>query len=168
MSAELVVVQPGESESLLVGARTALVGPQALSGGSYNVMDQELQPRLLVPAHVHAVEDQAVFVISGTLTVWVDGAEQAVHAGGYAFRPAGRPHALWNATDENVRMLEITSPAERFEEYMRRMSDLNAGGESGPQAIVALAADYGVTFFPDVTAELQARTGTSAHGGFWR
>jgi quercetin dioxygenase-like cupin family protein len=168
VSAEFAVVQPDEAEPLQVGARAALVAPQALSGGSYNVMDQQFQPGQLVPVHAHAMEDQAVFVVAGTLTVWVDGAEREVRAGGFAFRPAGRPHALWNATGETVRFLEITNPAERFEEYLKRISDLRAAGGADPEAVAALAAGYGVTFFPDLTAELEARTGTSPSGAFWK
>jgi quercetin dioxygenase-like cupin family protein len=168
VSREFAVVRPDEAEVLAIGGRTALVGPQALSGGSYDLMDQELGPGVLVPAHAHELEDQAVFVVRGTLTVWVDGVERDVPEGAYAFRPAGKPHAIWNATEGTVRFLEITNPAERFEEYIRQVSDLNASGRSSPEAIAALATVYGVTFFPEATAELQARTGTSPAGGFWR
>jgi quercetin dioxygenase-like cupin family protein len=168
VSEQFAVVQPDEAEPLQVDAKAALVAPQALSGGSYSVMDQEFQAGLLVPVHAHAVEDQAVFVVTGTLTVWVDGAEREVRAGGFAFRPAGRPHALWNSTGETVRFLEITNPAERFEEYLKRLSDLRAAGGASPEAVAALASGYGVAFFPDLTAELEARTGTSPSGAFWK
>jgi quercetin dioxygenase-like cupin family protein len=168
MDRGLVVIEPSEAESLNVGARTLLMGSQSLTGGSYNLLDQEIPPGLLAAVHAHTHEDQAVFVLSGVLTIWVDGTERDVRPGSYAMRPAGIPHAMWNAGDTAVRMIEITSPAAGFEAYMRRISDLNSSGASSPEAIAKLAAEAGITFMPEATAEIAERTGTSASGGFWK
>jgi mannose-6-phosphate isomerase-like protein (cupin superfamily) len=168
MASEFVVVTPHTAEALHVGARTILLGPESLSRGSFNVLDQHVPSGLLAAAHRHTYEDQSVLVLSGTLTVWVDGAEQDIHGGEYALRPAGLPHAMWNTGPDPVHMVEITSPAAGFESYMRRISEMNANGGADQSAITALAAGAGITFLPEITAELQARTGTSPAGGFWK
>jgi quercetin dioxygenase-like cupin family protein len=168
MTTGFVVVTPESAEPLHVGARTLLLGPQSLSKGSFNVLDQIVPPGLLAAAHRHTHEDQSVLVLSGVLTVWVDGAEQDIHAGEYAFRPAGLPHAMWNAGPDPVHMVEITSPAAGFEAYMRQISDMNTNGTADRAAITALAAEAGITFLPEITAELETRTGTSPAGGFWK
>jgi mannose-6-phosphate isomerase-like protein (cupin superfamily) len=168
MTREFVVLTPDTAEALHVGARTLLLGPQSMSGGRFNVLDQLVPAGLLAAAHRHTYEAQSVLVLSGTLTVWVDGAEQNVHGGEYAFRPAGLAHAMWNTGPETVHMVEITSPAASFEAYMRWISEMNASGAADQSAITALAAEAGITFLPEVTAELQARTGTSPAGGFWK
>jgi quercetin dioxygenase-like cupin family protein len=167
MTSELVVVTPQTAEALHVGSRTLLLGPQSMSGGKFNVMDQHVPQGLLVAAHRHTYEDQSVLVLSGTLTVWVDGIERDVHSDEYAFRPAGRPHAMWNTGPDPVHMVEITSPAAGFEAYMRRISEMYAHGGADQSAVTALAAEAGITFLPEITAELQARTATSPAGGFW-
>lgn len=158
----------GEGVTLSVGASTVLVGPAEWSGGTFNVMDQIVPAGLLVPPHVHEHEAQVAFVISGAIGFWVDGEELELTAGGYIHRPAGKPHALWNATAEPARMLEITSPAAGFEEYMRGVSDLTDTGRATPAAVAELAAGYGITFVPERMDELGQRHGVSPAGGFWK
>jgi quercetin dioxygenase-like cupin family protein len=167
MPNEFVVVQSDDAEVFPVG-NAKMLGPRDVTGGSYIVVDGIVPPGLITPAHTHEVEDQSVVVLDGTLVAWVDGVEQAVRAGGFAFRPAGKPHALWNPTDKPARMLEITTPGFRFEEYIRRLNDLHAAGDASAEVVGALASEYGVRFLMEITAELAQRSGTSPAGGFWK
>jgi quercetin dioxygenase-like cupin family protein len=164
----LAITQVGEGEPLQIGTDTKLAGRSEWSGGAYCVMDQLVAPRSLVAAHSHELEDQAVWVLSGTLTLWVDGEQAAVAAGGFALRPAGLAHSMWNATADPVRILEITNPGENFQRYMRTLSELNARGEATPATVAELASANGISFFPELTNELAARTGLSTAGGFWK
>ena len=74
---------------------------------------------------------------------------------------------MWNATDEPLRLLEITSPATRFEEYVRRLSELIDGGGANAETVATLAKEFGMTFHPDQTERLVARL-RIAVGGFWK
>jgi quercetin dioxygenase-like cupin family protein len=164
----LAVVQRDEGEPLSIGAQTMVVGPAHLLGGAYCVLDQVFAPHQLSPVHSHDVEDQVVWVLAGAMAVWVDGEQEEVGAGGFALRPAGLPHAMWNATNEPVRFLEITSPATRFEAYMRELSGLIDRGESSPERVAALARRNGITFHPDLTEQLLEGTDLTTDGAFWK
>ncbi len=162
-----VVVQRGEGEPHSIGQMTLLVGRGEWTAGAYNVLDQIVAPRLMSAVHSHAQEDQVAFVLEGTMTCWVAGQEVEVAAGGYVLRPAGLPHAMWNAGEEPIRFLEITNPATGFEEYVRRLGALIDTGEANPETVGALARDFGITFFTAETEELSARLGLAV-GGFWK
>jgi len=164
---EGLVVQRGEGEPISIGQMTALIGRAEWSAGAYNVMDQIMAPRLMSAVHTHAVEDQVAFVLEGTMVCWIDGRELEVRAGGYALRPAAIPHAMWNPAQEPVRFLEITSPATRFQEYVRALSALIDSGEASADTVAALASEYGMTFHPQQTGELSSRLGLPV-GGFWK
>jgi quercetin dioxygenase-like cupin family protein len=166
--AHMVVVQAGEGRPLSLGQDMVVLGGAALTGGAYSVLDQVVPPRLIVPPHVHDHETQVSLVVSGTLGFWVDGDTAEVGAGGYVLRPAGRPHALWNPTDEPARMIELTSPGAAFEEYMIAASALMDSGDATPESVGALAARYGIRFIDGPLAELSERYGVSPAGGFWK
>lgn len=167
MSNGFVVVQRGEGEPLSIGQMTQLVGREEWTDGHYCIYDQMMAPQLLSAVHAHAREDQVVFVLEGAVTCWVDGTEQDVRAGGCAVRPSGVPHAMWNATDEPARFLEITSPGTRQQQYMARLSVLIDSGEANAETVGALAKEFGITFYPQETEELRARLGLPV-GGFWK
>ena len=101
------------------------------------------------------------------MVCWIDGQELEVRAGGYALRPAAIAHAMWNPAEAPVRFLEITSPATRFQEYVRALSALIDSGEASADTVAALASEYGMTFHPRQTEELSARLGLPV-GGFWK
>jgi mannose-6-phosphate isomerase-like protein (cupin superfamily) len=164
----LEVVDSGKGTPLSIGERTSIAAPAASLRGAYCILDQVLVPGQISPVHAHDLEDQVVWVLSGTMAVWVDGERAEVGPGGVALRPAGLPHAMWNATDEAVHFLELTSPAERFESYMRELSALIDAGRSSPESVAELAGRNGITFFPDLTEQLVAGTSLSQEGGFWK
>lgn len=60
--------------------------------------------RRAFPVHRHAVEEEWVFVLSGTAEVRLDGARHRLGAGGFvAFPPGGPAHAVENAAaDEDL------------------------------------------------------------------
>jgi mannose-6-phosphate isomerase-like protein (cupin superfamily) len=164
----LEVVQRDEGEPLSIGAKTGVAGPAASLRGAYCIFDQLLAPKQISPVHAHDTEDQVAWILSGSMVVWVDGEQAEVREGGFALRPAGLPHAMWNPTDTPVRFLEITSPAERFEAYMRQLSALIDSGASSAETVAELAGRNGIAFYPELTEQLVAGTGLTTAGGFWK
>jgi mannose-6-phosphate isomerase-like protein (cupin superfamily) len=162
-----IVVQRGEGEPHSIGQMTLLVGRAEWTSGAYNVLDQIVAPALMSAVHSHAREDQVAFVLEGTMICWVAGREVEVTAGGYVLRPAGMPHAMWNAGETPIRFLEITNPGTSFEEYVRRLGALIDSGEATADTVGVLARDFGITFFPAETAALSTRLGLPV-GGFWK
>jgi mannose-6-phosphate isomerase-like protein (cupin superfamily) len=153
------------------GSGTRLPGPAPVfliarsewTDGRVCVIDQVMPPKSITPAHRHTVEAQGAYVLSGTLGFWVDGVEETVSAGGYLLRPAGSVHTQWNSSDEPAHLVEITSPAAGFQEFVLAIAAHVASGGGG-EGIRAIADAHGTTFFEDVTAELCRRYGVSTAG----
>jgi quercetin dioxygenase-like cupin family protein len=151
-------------------AETWLVGPTDGVGGAYCVMHQILPAGLVSPAHRHTHEDQVAIVLAGRLGYWVEGAdEREVSAGGLVARPRGLFHAVWNTWEEPATILEITSPGESFERWMRELSGLNESGRGDEASVRAIAAErYGIEFAgPDDPAGSRGH-GRGAAAGFWQ
>lgn len=160
----LLVVDPGAGQPLSV-ANVSLMARAAWTDGGFCVFDQLVEPMTITPAHSHREETQGAYVISGTIGFWVDGDETVAAAGSYVVRPAGSVHSLWNPTSKPGRMLEITSPATRYQKFVLELEALLQAGAPAPGAIAELAAGYGTIFDEAVTRELCSRHGVAVEGG---
>jgi mannose-6-phosphate isomerase-like protein (cupin superfamily) len=158
----MVVVEPGGGEAI-PGA--TLIGRAEWTDGAVCVLEQTVEPGVLVAAHSHQRETQCAYVLSGSITFHVDGREASVGPGGYVVRPAGSVHALWNAGPGPARMLEITSPAATWQRFAVELGALHARGGDAHE-LAALAERHGTRLAPDVTAELAARHGLRTSTGY--
>jgi len=64
-------------------------------------------PRLIAPVHVHHRDDEAWYVLEGTLRVLLGKDEVEAHAGSGVFVRRGTPHTYWNPGPGPVRYLLI-------------------------------------------------------------
>jgi len=64
-------------------------------------------PRLIAPLHVHHRDDEAWYVLEGTLRVLVGKDEVEARAGSAVFVPRGTAHTYWNPGPGPVRYLLI-------------------------------------------------------------
>jgi len=116
------------------------------------------------PMHIHRGEDETFFVISGSITLLVDGERIDAGPGDYAFVPRGTPHA-YIVTSERARMLVTFSPA-GFEEFFVEVGQADDGSAMppaggvlpSPEEFVRLLAPYGcdVVGPPPTLADLGA------------
>jgi uncharacterized cupin superfamily protein len=155
----LLVVSPGEGQPLTGTGPTTMIARAGWSEGHVLIFDQQLAPGALMAAHHHTDETQGAYVIAGSIGFWVDGEERIAGPGSYVVRPAGAVHALWNAGDDVARMLEITTPAERYQEFILGVEALRGREGVQHQDFVTHAAAYGTYFADAVTEELTARLG---------
>ncbi len=105
---DAVVVRPGE------GLRVGNVEFLALSEHTprFNASIIEMAPgRHGPPAHVHAGEDDAFYVLEGVLTFLLGDEEVAAPAGTFVLVPPGVEHTFENRTDTPVRIANIHAPA---------------------------------------------------------
>ena len=127
-----------------LGNRYLLRGDR--SGGRFALVEQTIPPRkLAAPMHVHEREDEYSFVLAGCMGVQIG--EEIVEAGPgeLVLKPRGVPHTFWNAGDEEVRVLEIISPA-GFEQYFADLApELARPGEPDLAALQEIRARYGLT-----------------------
>jgi len=66
-------------------------------------------PRPIAPRHVHHGDDEAWYVVEGTLVVQVGDVEVQAGAGASVFVPRGTPHTYWNAGPGKLRYLLVMS-----------------------------------------------------------
>ena len=83
-------------------------------------------PRLIAPPHVHYRDDEAWYVLEGTLRVQVGKDEVEARAGSGVFVSRGTPHTYWNPGPEPVRyLLVMTSNIFRLIQEIHAMPDRN-------------------------------------------
>ena len=67
-------------------------------------------PRLIAPRHVHHSDDEAWYVLEGTLRVQAGENEIEAGAGSAVLVPRGTPHTYWNPGPGRLRNLLIMTP----------------------------------------------------------
>src|SRR5205814_8508628 len=101
----------GPGEGTLVGGRGPLVKAYGEHSGSWSLVEGGLPPQTDgPPMHVHRSHGEGFYVLSGTLTLLLDGTEREVPAGGYAYCPPGVAHSFVNRGDEPLRFVGVTHP----------------------------------------------------------
>ncbi len=97
----------------------------------------------LASCHIHAYEDEIVYVLTGRVLVQIGQACRSYGPGECIFLPRGYEHAIGAESDE-ARLLTIALPA-GIEEYYRELDAAAAGVEDEIERQIVLAARYGVT-----------------------
>jgi mannose-6-phosphate isomerase-like protein (cupin superfamily) len=67
----------------------------------------------IAPLHVHHSDDEAWYVLEGTLGFVVGDKEVEAPAGSAVLVPRGTPHSYWNARPEPARYLLVMTPRVR-------------------------------------------------------
>ncbi len=136
---------PGDSYTILVTG--------AQSGGAYFMLECRVPPGGGPPPHIHEREDEAFFLLQGTVTLTVSGQTIVAKQGDFAHIPRRAVHTFRNDGTETVRMLAIFSPAGMegwFAEAYREAPDRTATPPPpSPEMLermVAAAPKYGVVF----------------------
>ena len=128
------------------------------TGGRFSTQSTVLRPGELVIPHSHRDEDEFTFVFRGRIGGRVGNHDLVVEEGGLLLKPRGIVHALWNPTDVEAITLEFISPA-GFEGFFEEMGRLQEG--ASPDTIPEIATRYGLTFHPELIAELSELYGVS-------
>lgn len=160
----MTVVQPGEAPLLETAAPLGVLCRGSWTGGHLCVIEQVVSSGTLSAAHTHAQETQGAYVLEGEITFWTEGEQVTLGAGGFALRPAGSLHSVWNSSGKPARLIEMTTPAENFEAFFSEFDGMFRRGETDPKEIGALASRYGTEFDPNLTQELCEANGVSTEG----
>ncbi len=150
-AAEPFVRKPAAGSTLKVlGVTHIYKATGAETAGSFSLWEDVVPPGAGAPAHTHAHEDEAFYVLSGEIVIEFEG-ESAPHriaAGGFFFGPRGRRHAYRNVSDRPARVLVLCAPSCGLD---RMFAELDAAATAGmPEfgKLAAIAAKYGVTIEP--------------------
>ena len=81
-------------------------------------------PRYIAPLHVHHADDEAWYVLEGSLRVRVGGRDVDVPAGGAVLVPRGTPHTYWNPGAAPTRyLLVMTTQIEQLIDALHALPD---------------------------------------------
>jgi mannose-6-phosphate isomerase-like protein (cupin superfamily) len=131
---------------LLSGAQTA---------GQFCLFENRSDGHTRTPIHVHARDDETVYVIEGELTAVIAGQPRRLTAGETLFLPRGIPHQLVNTSGIPGRYILIGTPA-LFDQFVAEGGlELRPGETAGPPTpeelarLRAAAPRFGITLLPD-------------------
>ena len=128
------------------------------TGGRFSSLSAVLGPGDLTPPHSHRDEGEFTFVFRGRIGGRVGDHDVVVEEGGFLFKPRGIVHTVWNPTDVEVIVLEIISPP-GLEDFFEEIGGLAEVVSS--EAVPEIGTRYGLTFHPELIAELSALYGVS-------
>jgi mannose-6-phosphate isomerase-like protein (cupin superfamily) len=143
-TAKIVGPTDGKAGSLgSIGVRFLIDGDE--SDGDFSLVEHPMPPRALAaPLHRHSREDEYSFVLEGRVGALLGDELVFGEPGDLVFKPRDQWHTFWNAGDTPARILEVISPA-GFERFFDQLVDHGAdGGPPDPDALLALAASYGL------------------------
>ncbi len=90
-------------------------------------------PRYIAPLHLHRKDDEAWYVLEGTLRVKTGDDEVELRAGSGVLVPHGTPHTYWNPISERVRYLLVMTSR-----IYRLIQEIHATKERTPAIMHAL------------------------------
>jgi 2-polyprenyl-6-methoxyphenol hydroxylase-like FAD-dependent oxidoreductase/quercetin dioxygenase-like cupin family protein len=118
--------------------------PKQLSERSF-AWHAEFPPDTFVPPHFHPTQDEYVHILDGELTVVTGEADHVARPGDLVRLPMGQPHGLFNRSGATTFcMFWVTPTAQLYDLFVA----IDALDEQTPDAVVALAGEYGVEFLP--------------------
>jgi len=129
---------------------------------AFSIVEHAVQPRTLVPPHLHHDTDEYSYVVEGQFGARIGDEILLAGPGDYILKPRGIPHTFWNPTDKVARLVEIISPAgfekffavarlveiispAGFEKFFAEAGELFTQGPPEVERVGALAAKYNTT-----------------------
>jgi quercetin dioxygenase-like cupin family protein len=139
---EPFAVGPGEGETIEgpAGGPLTFKARGEQTGGTLTALENVIAPGDGPPLHTHAGEDEAWYVLAGTLRFRLGEAEAAAPAGTFVFVPRGTPHCFVNAGEDPARILVLFTPS-GMERFFDRFAALSA---FDPAAFASIGADVGM------------------------
>ena len=110
-SAVSIVRADGEGERLRFwgGGIMTMKATAEETGGALLLFEDLMAQGKTTPLHVHANEDEVLYVLDGEILVHIDGTDHPVGRHGVAFAPRGVPHAFV-VTSQTARVLTLLTP----------------------------------------------------------
>jgi quercetin dioxygenase-like cupin family protein len=80
------------------------------SRGALDYFIVQVAPHGGPPLHVHHHQEEAIHVLSGRFKIRIGGELHTLDSGGFAYLPAGLPHAFLNLTGEPADLIVVYTP----------------------------------------------------------
>jgi len=112
------VAGPDDGEHVwFLATRMTIKATAQATAGALGVVEWRAAPGFSPPLHIHHREDEAFWLLEGTLTLLCDGQLFEASAGSLIWLPRGRPHTFRVEGDTPVRGLLLSTPAEHVGFY---------------------------------------------------
>lgn len=135
MDAFLVPPGGGECIENPLGGEIVFKARGVQTGEALTVFEAANAPGQGPPLHVHALLDELIYVIDGTIRVRLDDRVERATSGACVFVPRGTPHTWAVESDRAARLLVVVSPA-GLEQFFD--STASAGGGDAEDAFSRL------------------------------
>ena len=129
----------------MLGAAMRLIARAIDTDGRFAVFEQTTPAGWGPPRHVHANEDEIVYVLEGVYDVWLGDEQRTISAGGCAILPRGIPHGFQNVGGTPGRFVCVVTPG-GLEEYFLEVA--RCSPVPSPAQLVGMARAYGLTLLP--------------------
>lgn len=128
-------LSPGEGKAIwFMGGLITYKAEGQNNGGAFGLLEFLLPAGFSPPPHTHQMEDEAWYILEGTLKVTCGDQTFTVTPGCYVFQPRGIPHGFQVEGDQPARVLQISTPIghEHFYEEMGEPAKERALPPPGP------------------------------------
>jgi mannose-6-phosphate isomerase-like protein (cupin superfamily) len=100
--------------------------------------------RLIAPRHVHHSDDEAWYVLEGTLMFEIGDDEVEAAVGSAVLVPSGTPHTYWNPSQDRARYLIVMTP-----KIHHLIQAIHAMPVRSHEALAAVFEEHDSTLLPD-------------------
>jgi quercetin dioxygenase-like cupin family protein len=112
------------------------------TGGRLTALENVIPPGQGPPLHAHAREDEALYMVAGTLRFRLGDEVHTTPKGSFVFVPRGTEHCFQNVGDVPARLLVIFTPS-GMEEFFERFAVLD--GPPAPEVFARIGEPVGMT-----------------------
>jgi quercetin dioxygenase-like cupin family protein len=111
------------------------------TGGAYSLVEVTITGQG-PPQHVHGAEEEAFYVIEGTVNIQLDDEVVTGTPGSFVLIPRGTVHTFWNAGQSPAKLLVIVSPP-GMEDYLAEViGDQELDTAAFVEKVTAMAPKY--------------------------
>ncbi len=118
--------------------------PKSLTDNSFS-WHATFPPGTFVPPHIHPDQDEYLYILEGRLDFMLDGADEYATPGDTVRLPMGKPHGIFNKSQQAAKTLFWVSPTRRLYELFWAIHNMR---QQNPEEVVKLAAEHNIHFLP--------------------
>ena len=108
--------------------------------------EHPIPPGYFMPPHRHADDEEMLYVVEGELTLIDETGERQAAAGSCVHFERGHLHGFRNDSGGTVKLMVIAKPGVQAAEMFRHFDRAAKARPLAPPEVVAIAAEYGVSF----------------------
>jgi len=145
MQPKLLRAKDGKKQTVLGDAEIVKLSG-ADTNGQFLLIEQNSEPGVGIPMHVHTNEDEVFRVLEGHLKVVISGEEHILDAGDTIFCPRSVPHSWEIVGDKRAKVLLMNFPA-GLELMLAELSRLEH--DAAFDKIADISKRYGIHFLSE-------------------